>query len=154
MLHSLNAVRVLAEFWVVHQHLAHFCGGGMPMVVDLLTRDLMCFFFVLSGFVMTYAHRDDDFSTWKATTQFGWRRFSKVYPVFLFFWVVSFIFYASGPEWRPHDLPCQFTSSRCSTERWSAWEATRESNAFVQLAGYAFTHKFKHTPARNGVKSL
>ena len=78
------------------------------MVVDLLTRDLMCFFFVLSGFVMTYAHRDDDFSTWNAKTHFWWRRFSKLYPVFLFFWVVSFILYASGPEWKQPDLPCKF----------------------------------------------
>ena len=108
MLLSLNAIRVLAEFWVVHQHLAPYCGGGKPMVVDLLTRDLMCFFFVLSGFVMTYAHRNDDLGTLKAKTRFWWRRFSKLYPVFLFFWVVSFVLYATGPEWKPHDLPCKF----------------------------------------------
>jgi hypothetical protein len=52
MLHSLNGLRVGAEFLVVHYHLTARSPGRM------FSSDLMSFFFVLSGFVSAYANPD------------------------------------------------------------------------------------------------
>lgn len=49
-LHSLNALRMGAEFLVVHFHIALHLPG------PLFTSDLMSFFFVLSGFVVAHTH--------------------------------------------------------------------------------------------------
>ena len=87
MLASLNSMRVFAEFWVVHVHVA-----PIHWVPHLFVRDLMSFFFVLSGFVMAHAHRCDDFSSWAAKRAFWWRRWSKTYPVFLFFWILCLVY--------------------------------------------------------------
>ena len=81
VLKSLNALRVMAEFWVVHDHLT-----PTPKLLDDFIHDLMSFFFVLSGFVITHAHQDDDLDTWAAKRTFWWRRWSKTYPTYLFFW--------------------------------------------------------------------
>ena len=104
MLHSLNAVRVLAEFWVVHLHLSPAPSGMLFFV----TRDLMSFFFVLSGFVVMHTHAGDDLSGWKAKREFWWRRFSKLYPTFALFWAIALVFYVTGPEFQLKDTPCHY----------------------------------------------
>ena len=90
MLKSLNAVRVLAEFWVVHLHLS----GVYHATTAVFVKSLMSFFFVLSGFVMTHAHGNDDLSTFESKKRFWWRRARKIYPVFVFFWFVAVIMQA------------------------------------------------------------
>lgn len=102
MLHSLNSIRVLAEFWVVHMHLAPNPHG----FAVFFTRDLMSFFFVLSGFVMTHTHLEDDLSTFQAKRQFWWRRFSKTYPIFLLFWLIGFCESPPLRRSQMEDLPC------------------------------------------------
>ena len=105
MIKSLNALRVLAEFWVVHQHLS-----GIPInrSFDAFITSLMSFFFVLSGFVITHAHKNDDLSSFESKKLFWMHRFSKVYPVFLFFWVLDFVNQAGSGELthNPRLLPC------------------------------------------------
>jgi hypothetical protein len=46
-------------------------------MIFFVTRDFMSFFFVLSGFVMTHTHLDDDMSTWQSKRDFWWKRFSR-----------------------------------------------------------------------------
>ena len=101
MLASLNSVRVLAEFWVVHIHVAPRSDVAMYLGV----RDLMSFFFVLSGFVLAHAHRDHDLSTWEARRAFWWRRWSKTYPVYIFFWCV-YILIENATQGRFLVSPC------------------------------------------------
>ena len=86
MLASLNSMRVLAEFWVVHFHIA-----PTHPVLKIFVYDLMSFFFVLSGFVLTHTHQHNDLSTWAAKRAFWWRRWSKTYPLFFMFWTFSLV---------------------------------------------------------------
>ena len=104
MLHSLNSIRVFAEFWVVHLHLS----PTPPGMIFFVTRDFMSFFFVLSGFVMTHTHLDDDMSTWQSKRDFWWKRFSKMYPIFVLFWAVSLVFYTTSPEFQIKDTLCHY----------------------------------------------
>jgi peptidoglycan/LPS O-acetylase OafA/YrhL len=87
MIHSLNSIRVLAEFWVVHMHLK----GGTHPAYGMFVRDLMSFFFVLSGFVLSYSNRHKDFSSSDAKKEFWWKRFSKTYPIYLVIWIWDLI---------------------------------------------------------------
>jgi peptidoglycan/LPS O-acetylase OafA/YrhL len=85
-LHGVDAIRVIAEFLVVRYHV-------LPHDERELSRgpigmDIMCFFFVLSGFVMMYTFEHADFSTWRAVRGFWWDRVVRVYPVFLVNWLV------------------------------------------------------------------
>jgi peptidoglycan/LPS O-acetylase OafA/YrhL len=92
MLHSLNALRVIAEFFVVHLHVTTFRLGGCPWIYDVIARDLMSFFFVLSGFVAAWTHPDDNaFSVGGSGYAYLSRRLAKVYPLYLlntFIWAV------------------------------------------------------------------
>ena len=45
--------------------------------------DIMSFFFVLSGFVVMYAHEKTDFSAWASKREFVWSRLRRIYPVLL-----------------------------------------------------------------------
>ena len=86
-LHSVNTIRVLAEYLVVRFHILpdrrlNDVGSGGPIGMDI-----MCFFFVLSGFVMMYSFEHVDFSTWMAKRDFIVKRLQQVYPIFLFCWL-------------------------------------------------------------------
>ena len=90
MLHSLNALRVLAEFWIVRLHIG--TDAGSPRWIRALAEvDLMSFFFVLSGFVCMYAQRETDFGKWGSKKQFYVRKLQKTYPLYLFWYTVSCI---------------------------------------------------------------
>jgi hypothetical protein len=77
-LHSLNALRVIAEFFVVRQHI-------MPLHIgmDMFVRDLMSFFFVLSGFVLMYTYYDRKFGSKQDILDFWYGRAWKLYPTYL-----------------------------------------------------------------------
>ena len=94
MLTSLNSLRVIAEFWVVHFHIA-----PRQLVVDEIVHDLMSFFFVLSGFVLTHTHHDHDLSTWAAKRAFWWRRWSKTYPVYIVGWCLYMVYALTVDHW-------------------------------------------------------
>jgi len=78
ILHSLNALRVIAEFFVVRHHIVHFQLG-----MDMFVSDLMSFFFVLSGFVLMYTHYDRKFSSRQDIFNFWYGRLTKMYPTYL-----------------------------------------------------------------------
>jgi hypothetical protein len=77
-LHAINALRVIAEYMVVRLHV--FARGvGM----DMFVRDLMSFFFVLSGFVMMHAHHGSSFATLEQKKEFWFARWKKIYPSYI-----------------------------------------------------------------------
>ncbi len=79
-LRAINAMRVIAEYFVVRHHI-------LPSLRLLegrsLGNDIMCFFFVLSGFVFMYAYEQKDFSGWKAKKEFILSKITKIYPIYL-----------------------------------------------------------------------
>jgi peptidoglycan/LPS O-acetylase OafA/YrhL len=86
----------------------------------------MSFFFVLSGFVMTHTHLDDDMSTWQSKHDFWWKRFSKMYPIFVLFWAVSLVFYTTRPEFQIKDTLCHYVQlTMASTWNFSARSRSR-----------------------------
>ena len=88
MLHSINALRVVGEFFVVKYHLFpsvnKAADSNVPMVLESLAAvDLMSFFFVLSGFVCAYAHKGDDWTVRGCWMTFYRRKAAKMYPIYL-----------------------------------------------------------------------
>jgi peptidoglycan/LPS O-acetylase OafA/YrhL len=81
-LHTINAMRVLAEFWVVRHHCLVHRGPDRPSMGPI-GDDIMSFFFVMSGFVVMYRHEKTDFSSWESKRDFLVSRVKLVYPVFL-----------------------------------------------------------------------
>lgn len=78
MLHSVNAIRVIAEYFVIRLHTFAWTIG-----MDSFVRDLMSFFFVLSGFVMMHTHHSASFTTMKHRCDFWVNRWKKVYPAYI-----------------------------------------------------------------------
>jgi hypothetical protein len=83
MLHSLNALRVIAEFWVIHFHMSGYVGQS-SMTLDILAHDLISFFFVLSGCVAVLAYEGDYWD-------FYMRRLRRTYPIYILFVTVTLI---------------------------------------------------------------
>ena len=83
--HSLNAARVCAEYCVVHYHIA-LEGNGLLKNKDGASA-LMCFFFVLSGFMAMHTNMDTDFSVVGAKADYIYRRLQKVYPTYII-WIL------------------------------------------------------------------
>ena len=81
-LHSINAMRVLAEFWVIRFHCLLDRQPKEPSMGPI-GDDIMSFFFVLSGFVVMYAHEKTDFSRMAAKREFVVSRLKRIYPVFV-----------------------------------------------------------------------
>ena len=91
-LHAVNAIRVIAEYFVVRHHILpiHLQEGEFDeQVHGPIGVDIMSFFFVLSGFVLMYSFEHEDFSTWQAKKMFVWGRVSKIYPIFLLNWLFA-----------------------------------------------------------------
>ncbi len=77
-LHCINALRVIAEYVVVRFHIFEREVG-----MDMFVRDLMSFFFVLSGFVMMHSHCKSSFTTFEQKTEFWIGRWKKIYPIYI-----------------------------------------------------------------------
>jgi hypothetical protein len=83
-LHTLNAVRVLAEYVVVHHHLSFlFPSVGGLFAHSTMSDNLMSFFFVLSGFVAMHSNMDVDFSHADDVYHYIKKRFRKTYLTYL-----------------------------------------------------------------------
>jgi len=81
VLHSLNSLRVLAEFCVVHVHLADNFGSQYGWLPNTFVKeDVMSFFFVLSGFVTAYSHAGEEP---RDRLEYLGRRVGKMLPPFL-----------------------------------------------------------------------
>lgn len=88
-LHAINAMRVLAEFWIVRAH----CLPSHAEFTDDPKRsfdsrshigiDIMGFFFVLSGFVVMYSYQDTKFDGLASKLGFVWSKIKRIYAVFL-----------------------------------------------------------------------
>jgi peptidoglycan/LPS O-acetylase OafA/YrhL len=94
-LHSINAIRVIAEFAVVRLHVIENryldrLANNESHMLGPYGLDIMSFFFVLSGFVMMYTYHDTDFSCWAVKVTFIRRRLLMAYPAFLFMWLCAF----------------------------------------------------------------
>ena len=109
---SIEAARALAAFAVVLLHAAnlmrveHFSGHiGLGGIFDFGYVGVD-FFFVLSGFIITYVHFTD-IGRIERLPRYLWRRFSRIYPIFwaILLLVVTVTTLArlaggNGPGWR------------------------------------------------------
>ncbi|HCM9231249.1 MULTISPECIES: acyltransferase family protein [Enterobacter] len=88
---SLTGVRGVAAFYVVTFHLVERNFGGR--IDDFLTNGYLAvdFFFILSGFIMSMVH--NEFSTKGSGnySYFMFKRFIRIYPVYIFLYVASVI---------------------------------------------------------------
>lgn len=84
-LEVLTGMRFVAAMAVVLFHFVHqaFPRGSFPERVLLAGFTSVNFFFVLSGFVLTEAYRDEPFTTSRARWSFYRNRFARIYPVYL-----------------------------------------------------------------------
>lgn len=103
-LHSVNAIRVIAEYFVVRLHTFASTVG-----MDNFVRDLMSFFFVLSGFVMMYTHYSASFSTTRHKWDFWVGRWRKTYPAYILnfsFQLPVVVVRAMDPNFCVYDMFC------------------------------------------------
>lgn len=105
-LDGLTGLRWWAAFMVFLFHIQVFAPVPGPVAAVLNLGYLgVTFFFVLSGFVLTWS-----WSTAVRQSTFYFRRFARIYPLHVVTWIVAIpVFYAlftSGPDWvRPVDVP-------------------------------------------------
>lgn len=96
----LDSLRVICEFIIVCGHLA----GSTPyneLWVSMILRDLMSFFFILSGFVSMYTHHDPDhFATWPQVYKFWRKKFVENYPIYLLICAINLIRVYAVNDWR------------------------------------------------------
>lgn len=107
-LHAINALRVIAEYLVVRHHVLD---QRQRVGMDMFVRDLMSFFFVLSGFVMMHSHYTDDYHTLSEKLKFWVGRWKKTYPTYLLnlmFYIPLLISRASNPDYCSYTLICYF----------------------------------------------
>jgi peptidoglycan/LPS O-acetylase OafA/YrhL len=76
-LDSLTGLRFVAAFAVLADHIPPFIPAVAPYVGAPLGVEGVSFFFILSGFVLTWSHSS------RNLRQYARRRFARVYPVYL-----------------------------------------------------------------------
>jgi len=85
MIHSLNALRVMAEFVVVRGHLALFVEPPEDVAkatfAVITSHDLMSFFFVLSGYVSM--HNACSHDPWNDLGAYYRRKLARYYPLYV-----------------------------------------------------------------------
>ncbi len=103
-LESLTGLRWWAAFGVFLYHMANLAPLPIVEVLDLGNYGVM-FFFVLSGFVLTWSARPGT-----SVATFYWRRFARIYPAhFVALLLAIPVFYSTSPnpdQWwvKPFDL--------------------------------------------------
>lgn len=94
MLLSLQAGRAIAALMVLCFHLGlaiqHYFGTSLFLVP--FGHAGVEFFFVLSGFIITSAHRGDIHQP-RQIGRFLWKRFARIYPIY---WIVFLVAYAGA----------------------------------------------------------
>jgi peptidoglycan/LPS O-acetylase OafA/YrhL len=112
-LDSLTGLRWFAAFGVFCFHYAYMVSAGSKLSAALsLGYEGVPFFFVLSGFVLTWTYRPGD-----RPLQFYWRRFARVWPLMT---ACSLIVIATTFAWT-HTLPsvAAVLSSVTLTQAWT-----------------------------------
>ncbi|WP_323097579.1 acyltransferase [Intrasporangium sp. YIM S08009] len=91
----MTSLRFVAAMLVVVFHLSVYL-SPLPFLGQLMRAGYVgvTFFFVLSGFVLTYSWDSE-----ARATRFYRRRFARVYPVHLFFVVVAMLPFNPTPNW-------------------------------------------------------
>ncbi|WP_454055870.1 acyltransferase family protein [Cupriavidus sp. Marseille-Q8015] len=80
ILPALTSLRFFAAAMIVTTHTADFFHIGIEITKRLIMAQGVSFFFVLSGFVLFYAHREMQDSARLTFTQFMRARFARVWP--------------------------------------------------------------------------
>ena len=94
MIHSVNSIRVIAEFFVVKYHLFHRIDSEAVRpgaLTTLASIDLMSFFFVLSGFVCMHAHIGDNFSHREDCIRYFMSKLAKMYPIYILLLFITLV---------------------------------------------------------------
>jgi peptidoglycan/LPS O-acetylase OafA/YrhL len=76
-LDSLTGLRFVAAFAVLADHLTSFIPVVAPYIGSPLGIEGVSFFFILSGFVLTWSHSS------RNLRQYALRRFARIYPIYL-----------------------------------------------------------------------
>ena len=111
-MYSIEAARALAAISVLFLHAAnlmrveHFSGHiGLSHIFDFGYVGVD-FFFVLSGFIITYVHFTD-IGRIERIPRYLWRRFSRIYPIY---WAILFL------------VVTVTTLARLATDKGTGWE--------------------------------
>jgi len=100
-LEALTGLRWFAAFGVFAFHVREFYPLPGLRDVALFGNSGVTFFFVLSGFVLTWSFREDD-----TAPRFYWRRFARIWPALAFSTAVAIpVFYAG--QHLPFDRPAR-----------------------------------------------
>ncbi|WP_138733988.1 acyltransferase family protein [Modestobacter excelsi] len=83
-LDSLTGLRFVAALAVFGLHALNYGGGAAAEALLIAGTTGVSFFFIVSGFVMSWTARDDD-----TAVLFYRRRFARVYPAYAVTWVFS-----------------------------------------------------------------
>ncbi len=88
----LTSLRYVAAVGVVFYHLYPKTGDTPAVIVNALSMSgsvAVCFFFVLSGFILIYSDVTDSGQMRKSRKAFWWTRFGRIYPVYLLAFIVA-----------------------------------------------------------------
>lgn len=93
---SLTSFRFFVAFAIFCYHTAsYFKGSNYNFLIDEIINGLPIFmtgFFVLSGFILTHIYSNYNFSIKKNILIFYSKRFSRIYPVYIFVTLLYFVF--------------------------------------------------------------
>lgn len=128
---SLTGLRFWAALLVVLYHLSYLVGHLNPVTaVVAYGRTGVTFFFVLSGFVLTWTYEGQMVST----STFLWRRFARLYPLVVVTGVISLAVDAAlGRHLIPVVATSTFTFLQAWQQRWAqganpaAWSLSDEA---------------------------
>lgn len=84
-LHALTGARIIAALWVMLHHAIWFAGDEVPawlLNFAHLGYLAVSFFFVLSGFILTYTYADTINSA-SSRKSYAVNRFARIYPVYI-----------------------------------------------------------------------
>jgi peptidoglycan/LPS O-acetylase OafA/YrhL len=147
-LFALTSIRGLAAWWVVLFHLRLLLAPWLPSrVIDLLAQGNLAvdLFFILSGFVIALKHGERLAGDWRATGDFLFRRFARIYPLH-FLILAGFAAYAGaailfGSATIEGQHPGYFLASLFLVQNWGffgelrwnvpAWSISTEAFAYL-----------------------
>jgi peptidoglycan/LPS O-acetylase OafA/YrhL len=145
---ALTSIRGIAAWWVVLFHLRLLLVPWLPGgVIDLLAQGNLAvdLFFILSGFVIALNYGDRLAGDWRATGDFLFRRFARIYPLHLLI-LAGFAFYVGaailfGSATVGGQDPGYFLASLLLVQNWGffgalkwnvpAWSISTEAFAYL-----------------------
>lgn len=114
---ALTSLRFFAAAMIVIQHSAGYFHVGETLTANYNLAQGVTFFFVLSGFILTYAHKD--LSGIANSMKFIWARIARVWPAHLFtmlvFWALWIYAFNTGLQ----TTPIQFWTNFTLTQAWA-----------------------------------